>query len=347
MIGHHPHRLSATTPRLGVWVVVALVLVGVWMTWRWVAFHTIANLSQDVGGSFELGDDDALAVAVMFSAPSKLGVDTAGPIYLRLGSDGAVTRIDRGQFNVTVDRAPMPPGWAWPGAIGVVYVRENDYAVAKVIRKTSTGLRAAAPQAEAIDFPIPSTATMGFRCYDGCGEAFPYPINDTAAIAGAVVFLVPVESGVETLIVFEQNATEPEALNFLKELVRWHQPVEATRTLSNGRRITERVPMSIDAIMVTINGSQTLIGNDTYSWTLIAADSAVMASTSANLAREYAALISTPDREHVASTLVLTKNVCGQRPSAFFQQDFSQAFANLSLTVTRGARSWSVCSNFR
>ncbi|MEK7108451.1 MAG: hypothetical protein AAB898_02160, partial [Patescibacteria group bacterium] len=99
--------MSATTPRLGVWVVVALVLVGVWMTWRWVAFHTIANLSQDVGGSFELGDDDALAVAVMFSAPSKLGVDTAGPIYLRLGSDGAVTRIDRGQFNVTVDRAPM------------------------------------------------------------------------------------------------------------------------------------------------------------------------------------------------------------------------------------------------
>ena len=144
---------------------------------------------------------------------------------------------------------------------------------------------------------------MGFRCYDGCGGAFPYPINDTAAIAGAVVFLVPVESGVETLIVFEQNATEPEAINFLKELVRWRQPVEATRTLSNGRRITERVPMSIDAIMVTINGSQTLIGNDTYSWTLIAADSAVMASTSANLAREYAALISTPDREHVASTL--------------------------------------------
>lgn len=333
---------SPTAPRFGVWVVVALALVGVWMAWRWTAFHRLADLTQNVGGPVELANN-TLAVAALLDAPTSLGIDVSGPIYIRLSNDGAITRINREQFDATVDPAPMPSGWALPGTIGVVYVRGDGHVTTKAVYRTSTGLRVAAPRTETIDKPIPSTATIGFRCHDGCAEAFPYPVENRAMADSSVVFQVPVDGRAETLMTFRSATTEPEAISFLKELVRWHQFVESTRTLSNGRRIVEMVPVDANAVQVATNGAETTVGDGEYKWVLTSTDNEVIASTSIDLVREYETLTSTRDQEDFTSTLALTNKVCGEKPAAIFTQDFSQLFADFSAIIVRGAHSWSIC----
>ncbi len=346
MIFDHSNNRS-TTPRLGVWVVVALALVAGWMTWQWVVFHTGTSISNRVGVGTMIRDDVLAAVILTSQIPSTPPLTQKTPTFLLLGNDGVVTEVEKGVFDAAVINASMPPWWMLPGAVGVAYVKEGDAVVARAMRKASDGLHVSAPTAETMRWPIPSNASIGMLCDEFCGSAFPYPIENRAVLDGATVFQVPGGDRSQTLVVFGSKMSANDAISFLKEQVRWQTPVETQRITKNGRRITEWAPIDVEDVTATKKGGVTTVGTDAYAWALLEIDGAVAASTSREILDEYTRSIDTGNDDAATSTLALTEKVCGVRPAAFFTQDFSQVLADYKATIARGARSWMLCNIFR
>ncbi len=337
----------STTPRLGVWVVVALALVVGWMTWRWIDLQAGTDVNNRVGSAMTLRDDVLAAAILTFPIPSTPPLTQKIPTFLILGNDGTITQVEKEMFSVAVIGASMPPWWMLPGVVGIAYVKESDAVVARAIRKVDGGLRVSAPPTESMYWPIPSNSTVGMLCNASCGELFSYPIKNRAALDGATVFQVPEDDHMQTLVVFGSVVSIDSAIDFLTEQVRWHTPVEIQRITKNGRHITEWAPMDVEDVTIAERGGATTVGTGAYTWALMEIDGAVAASTSREILDRYVGAIAVENDDAETSTLALTEKVCGVKPATFFIQDFSQVLANYQTTIVRGEHEWVLCSIFR